>query len=64
MKVYEVKYGTEVIIDDDDIIVLPDAPQLNKGDIIKILRLDGGYYSATKDKERVYIHAFTEVKLK
>lgn len=62
MKAYEVKRGSKVILLEDAQAPVEESP-LSKGDIITIYRLDGMYCNGSKDGERVYVSAFTEVEL-
>jgi len=63
MEAHKVKYGTKVIVTDNDIQIPPSSPQVNKGDEITILHLDGIYCNG-RDKEgnRIYIGALTQVE--
>lgn len=63
MKAYEVKYGTKVVITSKDVETPPSSIPITKGDVVKILRLDGMYCNGTdKDGNRIYISAMTEVE--
>lgn len=60
---YNIKYGTKVVITDDNIKTPPDSIELKKGDIITIHKLDGMYYNGiNKEGNRIYIAAWTEVE--
>ena len=60
---YNIKYGTKVVIIDDNIKIPPDSIELKKGDIITIHKLDGMYYNGIDEKgNRIYIAAWTEVE--
>lgn len=64
MKAYNVKYGADVVVTDDKIIVPPDSSPVFKGDIITIYKDDGMYCSArSSDGELIYIFSNTEVEL-
>tara|TARA_R110000803_G_C11925909_1_gene314887 strand:- start:854 stop:1060 length:207 start_codon:yes stop_codon:yes gene_type:complete len=63
MRAYEVKRGTKVVIISEDVWLPPSAIPVTKGDIIKILRLDGMYCNGMdQDGNRIYISAMTEVE--
>jgi len=63
MEAYEVKYGTKVIIIDDEVKTPPSSIPINKGDKITIHRLDGMYCNGIdKDGNRIYIAGWTEVE--
>ena len=63
MEAHEVKYGTKVIITDENIKVPVGSTKINKGDEITIHKLDGMYCNGiNKDGNRIYISAWTEVK--
>jgi len=58
---YNIKYGTKVVITDDNIKTPPDSIELKKGDIITIHKLDGMYYNGiNKEGNRIYVAAWTE----
>tara|TARA_B110000208_G_scaffold119473_1_gene146078 strand:- start:61 stop:291 length:231 start_codon:yes stop_codon:yes gene_type:complete len=62
MKAYEVKYGTKVVITEEYVKTPPSSIPITKGDVVKILRLDGMYCNGTdKDGNRIYISAMTDV---
>lgn len=64
MEAHNVKYGTKVIIIDEDVKIPPGALQVNKGDEITISKLDGMYCNGIdKDGSRVYIAGWTKVEL-
>lgn len=63
MEAYNVKYGTKVIVTDENVKTPPSSIQVNKGDEITIHRLDGMYCNGIdKDGNRVYIAGWTEVE--
>jgi len=63
MEAYKVKYGTKVIVNDEDVQTPPSSKQINKGDEITIYRPDGMYCNGIdKDGDRIYIAAWTEVE--
>lgn len=63
MKAYDIKYGTKVIITDENIKTPPSSININKGDIITIHRLDGMYCNGLNENgDRIYIAAWTEVE--
>jgi hypothetical protein len=63
MKAYNVKYGTKVIVTDEDVKIPPSSIPVNKGDEITIYKLDGMYCNGiNKDGDRIYIAALTEVE--
>ena len=63
MKAYNVKYGTKVIVTDEDVKTPPSSIPVNKGDEITIYKLDGMYCNGiNKDGDRIYIAALTEVE--
>ena len=63
MKAYNVKYGTKVVVKDDEVVVPVGALPVYKGDEIVISRLDGMYCNGkNSDGERIYIAAWTEVE--
>ena len=63
MEAYKIKYGTKVVITDEDIRIPPDSLELKKGDIITIHKLDGMYCNGIDaDGNRIYIAAWTEVE--
>lgn len=63
MKAYNVKYGTKVIVTDEDLSTPPGSIPVNKGDEITIHRLDGMYCNGIdRDDNRIYIAAWTEVE--
>jgi len=62
MKAYEIKRNTKVLVISDEVRTPPAAPQINKGDIITIIGVDGMYCNCLdKEKNRVYISSLTEV---
>jgi hypothetical protein len=63
MEAYNVKYGTKVIVTDENVKTPPAATQIKKGDEITIHRLDGMYCNGVdKDGNRIYIAGWTEVE--
>jgi hypothetical protein len=63
MKAYNVKYGTKVIVTDENIKTPPSSIPVNKGDKITIRRLEGMYCNGIdKDNNRIYIAGWTEVE--
>jgi len=63
MEAYNVKYGTKVIVTDENVETPPSSILVNKGDEITIHRLDGMYINGTnKEGHRIYIAAWTEVE--
>jgi len=63
MEAHEVKYGTKVVVMDDNVKIPPESIPINRGDVITILALDG-MYCAGKDVSgnRIYIAGWTEVE--
>jgi len=65
MEAHEVKYGTKVVVIDENVKTPPSSIQVNKGDEIVIYNLDGMYCNGKNENgDRVYIAAWTEVSLK
>lgn len=63
MEAYNVNYGTEVIVIDDDVKTPPASITVKKGDKITIYSLDGMYCNGIdKDGNRIYIAGWTEVE--
>ena len=63
MEAYKVKYGTKVIVIDENVKTPPSSISINKGDEITIHRLDGMYCDGIdKDGNRIYIAGWTEVE--
>ena len=63
MEAHNVKYGTKVIVTDDEVKTPPSSIPINKGDEITIYSLDGMYCNGIdKDGNRIYIAAWTEVE--
>ena len=63
MEAYKVKYGTKVIVIDENVKSPPSSISINKGDEITIHRLDGMYCDGIdKDGNRIYIAGWTEVE--
>ena len=63
MEAHNVKYGTKVIVIDDNVKTPPASIPINKGDKITIHRLDGMYCNGIdKDGNRIYIAGWTEVE--
>ena len=64
MEAHNVKYGTKVIVIDDNVKTPPASIPINKGDKITIHRLDGMYCSGVDENgNRIYIAGWTEVEL-
>lgn len=62
MQAHSVKYGTKVIVTDENVKQPPGAIHVSKGDIITIYKLDGMYCNGSdKDGNRIYVTAWTEV---
>jgi hypothetical protein len=63
MEAYNVKYGTKVIVTDENVRTPPSSITIKKGDEITIHTLDGMYCNGIdKDGNRIYIAAWTEVE--
>lgn len=63
MEAYKVKYGTKVVITDDEVVIPPSSIALKRGDVITIHKLDGMYCNGINEiGDRVYIGAWTEVE--
>jgi hypothetical protein len=63
MKAYDVKYGTKVIVTDENVKTPPSSIPVKKGYEITIYKLDGMYCNGIdKDGNRIYIAAWTEVE--
>jgi hypothetical protein len=63
MEAYNVKYGTKVIVTDENVKTPPASIPVNKGDEITIHRLDGMYCNGIdKYNNRIYIASWTEVE--
>tara|TARA_R110000803_G_scaffold161502_2_gene225191 strand:+ start:802 stop:1002 length:201 start_codon:yes stop_codon:yes gene_type:complete len=63
MEAYNVKYGTKVIVTDEDVKIPPSSIPINKGDVITILGLDGMYCNGLDKKgNRIYFAAWTEIE--
>lgn len=63
MEAYKVKYGTKVIVTDNEVKTPPSSRPISKGDEITIYRLDGMYCNGIdKDGNRIYIAGWTEVE--
>ena len=63
MEAHKVKYGTKVIVTDNEVKTPLSSIPVNKGDEITIYRLDGMYCNGIdKDGNRIYIAAWTEVE--
>ena len=63
MEAHNVKYGTKVIVTDDEIKTPPSSIPIKKVDEITIYRLDGMYCNGIdKDGNRIYISGWTEVE--
>ena len=63
MEAHNVKYGTKVIVTDNEVKTPPSSTPIIKGDEITIYRLDGMYCNGIdKDGNRIYIAGWTEVE--
>jgi hypothetical protein len=63
MEAYDVKYGTKVIVIDENVKTPPSSIPVKKGDEITVYKLDGMYCNGiNKDGDRIYIAAWTEVQ--
>lgn len=63
MEVHNVKYGTKVIVIDENVRTPPSSIPVNKGDEITIHSLDGMYCNGIDEKgNRIYIAGLTEVE--
>tara|TARA_R110000822_G_scaffold12928_2_gene46448 strand:- start:952 stop:1173 length:222 start_codon:yes stop_codon:yes gene_type:complete len=63
MEARNVKYGTKVIVTDDEVKTPPSSIAINKGDKITIHSLDGMYCNAIdKNGNRIYIAGWTKVE--
>lgn len=63
MEAHNVKYGTKVIVTDENVKIPTSSIPVNKGDEITIYRLDGMYCNGiNKDGNRIYIAGWTEVE--
>lgn len=63
MEAYNVKYGTKVIVTDNEVTIPPSSIPISKGDEITIHNLDGMYCNGVdKDGNKIYIAAWTEVE--
>jgi hypothetical protein len=63
MKAYNIKYGTKVIVTDNEVTTPPSSIPISKGDEMTIHRLEGMYCNGlNKDNQRIYIAAWTEVE--
>ena len=63
MEAYDVKYGTKVIVIDENVKTPPSSIPVKKGDEITVYKLDGMYCNGiNKDGDRIYIAALTEVQ--
>ena len=63
MEAYNVKAGTKVIIQDDDIKIAPSSIPVNNGDEVTIFTTDGMYCNGSNaDGDRIYITAWTNVE--
>lgn len=64
MKAYEVKYGTKVVVADENVRTAPISPAVANGDEITIYKLDGMYCNGLdKTGNRIYIAAWTNVEV-
>ena len=64
MEAHNVKYGTKVIVTDDNVKTPPSSIPINKGDTITLYNLDGMYCNGiNKDGDSIYIAGWTEVEL-
>jgi len=63
MEAHNVKYGTKVIVTDNEVNTPPSSIPISKGDEITIYRLDGMYCNGIdKDGNIIYIAGWTEVE--
>jgi len=63
MEAHNVKYGTKVIVTDNEVNTPLSSIPISKGDEITIYRLDGMYCNGIdKDGNRIYIAGWTEVE--
>jgi len=63
MEAHNVKYGTKVIVTDENVKTPTSSIPVNKGDEITIYKLDGMYCNAVdKYGNKIYIAGWTEVK--
>ena len=63
MEAHNVKYGTKVIVTDEDVKIPPSSIPINKGDVITIQKLDGMYCKGVNQGgESIYIAGWTEVE--
>jgi len=64
MEAHNVKYGTKVVVIDENVKTPPESVSIKKGDEITIHRLDGMYCNGIdKDGNKIYIAAWTKVQL-
>jgi len=63
MEAHNVKYGTKVIVTDNEVNTPLSSTPIRRGDEITIYRLDGMYCNGIdKDGNRIYIAGWTEVE--
>lgn len=63
MVALDVRYGTKVVVTEEDVKTPLDAIPVNTGDEITIHNLDGLYCNGVdKDGDRIYISVFTQVE--
>lgn len=63
MEAYNVKYGTKVIVIDENVKTPPASIPVNKGDKITIHRLDGMYFNGLNENgDIIHIAGWTKVK--
>ena len=63
MEAHNVKYGTKVIVTDNEVKTPPSSTPISKGDEITIYKLDGKYCNGKdKDGNRIYIAGWAEVE--
>ena len=63
MEASNIKYGSKVIVTDENVKIPPSSIPINKGDIITIYKLDGMYCNGLdKNGNIIYIAGWTEVE--
>jgi hypothetical protein len=63
MQIHEAKYRSKVRIIDNPIKTPPLSLEVKKGDVLKVLRLDGMYCNCINENgDRVYVAGWTEVE--
>lgn len=63
MEAHNVRYGTKVIVTDNNIKTPSASIPVNKGDEITVYELDGMYCNGrNKDGDRIHIAGWTEVE--